>query len=113
MKSSKNTFLLLLFAVLFTGCQKASNWNQYLGPDRNATISGTTILHSWPEEGPRELWSLPVGEGYGGAAIFDGEVFILDRQKGEADVLRCINLETGEEIWNYTYEAKGEVPYPG
>ena len=113
MKSSNNTILLVLFAVFFSGCQNAPNWNQYLGPDRNATISGTNILHSWPEEGPRELWSLPIGEGYGGAAIFDGEVFILDRQKGEADVLRCINLETGEEIWNYSYEAKGEIPYPG
>jgi outer membrane protein assembly factor BamB len=113
MKLSQNTIRLVIFAFLFTGCQKASNWNQYLGPDRNATISGTAILHSWPEEGPAELWSLPLGEGYGGAAIFDGEVFILDRQKGEADILRCINLETGEEIWNYTYEAKGEIPYPG
>lgn len=27
--------------------------------------------------------------------------------------MRCINLETGEEKWNYTYEAKGELPYPG
>jgi len=40
-------------------------------------------------------------------------VYLLDREKGEADVLRCVNLHSGEEIWSYTYEAKGELPYPG
>lgn len=113
MKVSGTTLFSVLLTVLFTGCQNASDWNQYLGPDRNATITGTSILHSWPEQGPKELWSLPIGEGYGGAAIFDGEVFILDREKGEADILRCIDLETGEEIWNYSYEAKGEISFPG
>ncbi len=113
MKVSGTPLLLVILTLLFTGCQNASDWNQYLGPDRNATITGTSILHSWPEQGPKELWSLPIGEGYGGAAIFDGEVFILDREKGEADILRCIDLETGEEIWNYTYEAKGEISFPG
>jgi len=32
---------------------------------------------------------------------------------GEWDVLRCIDLSTGKEKWNYKYEAKGELPYPG
>ena len=41
------------------------------------------------------MWSMPLGEGYGGAAIFETEVFILDRKKGESDVMRCIDL-TGE-----------------
>lgn len=45
--------------------------------------------------------------------MFDGEVFVLDRIQGENDVLRCIDLETGAEKWNFTYEAKGELPYPG
>ncbi|MCF8378940.1 MAG: PQQ-like beta-propeller repeat protein [Bacteroidales bacterium] len=52
-------------------------------------------------------------EGYGGASIFDDEVFILDRKKGESDILRCIDLNTGEEWWNFSYEASGELPYPG
>ena len=64
------------------------NWNQYLGPDRNATVTGPEISRSWPDSGPTELWSLALGEGYGGAAIFDDEVYILDRVKGESDVMR-------------------------
>jgi len=113
MRYLKHLAPLILFIVLFEGCKQPAHWNQYLGPDRNASISGTEILRSWSDKGPKELWSFPLGEGYGGAAIYGNEVFILDRIKGEADIMRCIDLLTGEEIWNYRYEAKGEIPFPG
>lgn len=106
--------LLLIFSViLLFGCTKTQNWNQYLGPERNNTISGIEILYEWPEDGPTKVWEKKLGPGYGGASVFENEVFILDRKKGESDILRCLDLETGEEKWNYEYEAKGEIPYPG
>lgn len=84
-----------------------------MGPNRNNTASGEEIAKVWTEEGPAKVWEKKLGPGYGGASIFGDEVFILDRIKGESDVLRCLNLETGVEKWNYTYEATGELPYPG
>jgi outer membrane protein assembly factor BamB len=112
MKTLKNIFLLFII-IIFQSCVKQSNWNQYLGPNRDATVKGEKILRSWGEAGPKELWSFPLGEGFGGASIFDEEVFILDRKKGEQDILRCIDLESGTEKWNYSYNAIGELPYPG
>ena len=103
----------LIILTLCFSCKSPSNWEQYLGPDRNASISGQDIAESWPEKGPEQLWSFDLGEGYGGAAIYEKEVFILDREKGMKDILRCIDLETGEEIWNFAYEAAGEISYPG
>ena len=108
----KLLFLSFIFWIS-TSCVKQSNWNQYLGPNRNASVSGVKILESWPEEGPTKLWSFPLGLGYGGASIFDNEVFVLDRITGETDILRCIDLISGDEKWNFSYEAKGELPYPG
>lgn len=119
----KVTFLLCILALL-AACSTPSgnistenaltnNWNQYLGPDRNAIVSGTEILRSWPGKGPAELWSVPLGEGYGGAAVYGAEVFVLDRKKGESDILRCLDLNSGEEIWSYSYEAEGEISFPG
>ncbi len=114
MNSTKKIIFFTLSFFIFNSCVKQqSNWNQYLGPNRNAIISGSEILKTWPLDGPTELWSFPLGSGYGGASIFDNEVFVLDRIVGESDVLRCIDLNTGEEKWNYSYEAKGELPYPG
>lgn len=106
-------FLSLSMLILYSCAEKQANWNQYLGANRNATISGAGISRSWPDEGPKELWSIPLGSGFGGASIFDDEVFVLDRIVGEADVLRCVDLKTGQELWNFQYEAKGELPYPG
>ena len=111
----KTVFALLLmgFVACFYGCSQQTNWNQYLGPHRNASISGSEILKSWEEKGPKELWSFPLGVGYGGASIYGDEVFILDRSSGESDILRCIDLLSGEEKWSYSYEAKGEISFPG
>ena len=110
----KNLFLLTFTLFIFQACaQKQNNWNQYTGPNRNATIENADIVDAWPENGPREVWSFPLGPGYGGASVYDDEVFVLDRIKGEKDILRCIDLNTGSEKWNYEYEAAGELPYPG
>ena len=110
MKTIHNYFVII---IVFQSCSGDANWNQYLGPDRNAAVRGTNILGSWGNKGPKELWSFSLGEGYGGASIYGDEVFILDRKKGESDIMRCIDLESGKEIWNYSYDAPGELPYPG
>ena len=114
MKIVTNLFLLA-FALIFTpGCsQNQNNWNQYTGPNRDATIENAEIFGAWPKNGPKEVWSFPLGPGYGGASVYGDEVFVLDRVKGEKDILRCIDLNTGGEKWNYEYEAAGELPYPG
>jgi outer membrane protein assembly factor BamB len=106
-------FLVLTLSVFNAYSQSETNWNQYLGSDRNATVIGAGILRSWPPNGPAKLWSIPLGPGYGGASIYGDEVFVLDRKAEETDVLRCIDLNTGTEKWNFTYEAKGKIPYPG
>lgn len=111
----KKLFLLLISSLIFFSCtkQKRNNWNQYLGADRNATVDGAAITRTWSADGPNKVWEFKLGPGYGGASVFNGEVFVLDRIIGEADVLRCIELSSGHEKWNYKYEAKGELPYPG
>lgn len=107
--------IFFLFTLgLFNACsQSQTNWNQYLGPDRNATVSDAGILRAWPVDGPEQLWTIALGSGFGGASIFSDEIFLLDRVVGEADILRCLDLKSGKEKWNFTYEAKGEIPYPG
>ena len=50
---------------------------------------------------------LEAGEGHAGAAIRNGRVYLLDYDReNEADALRCLSLENGEEIWRFTYPVK-------
>jgi outer membrane protein assembly factor BamB len=45
-----------------------------------------------------------VGEGYAGAAVLDGRVYLLDYDReAQADVVRCLSLEDGRDIWRYSY----------
>jgi outer membrane protein assembly factor BamB len=90
-----------------------ADWPQYLGPNRNATSDETGLLRSWPADGPKVLWTFKLGPGYGGPAVKDGKVYLLDRITGEKDVVRCIDLNSGTEIWSFAYDAEGRVSHRG
>lgn len=106
---------LLFFMATVNACMcpARADWPQYLGPNRNATSAETGLLRAWPPEGPKVLWTVSLGKGYGGPAVSDGKVYLLDRIAGESDVLRCFDLVTGEQLWSYEYEAPGETSHPG
>jgi outer membrane protein assembly factor BamB len=80
-------------------------WPQFRGADRTNTVSeGPTLARSWPAEGLKELWRLPVGSGYSGAAICDGRVYLADYdEENEGDAVRCLSLEDGQEIWRHFF----------
>jgi outer membrane protein assembly factor BamB len=59
------------------------------------------------------LWTVNVGIGYGGPIIKDGKVYLLDRDDKTGDNLRCFDLATGNELWNFAYPAPGSVMFPG
>jgi len=83
-------------------------WPRFRGANLdNVSRDETPLARQWPEGGPRVLWSLDVGEGYAGAAIRGGRVYLLDYdQKEHADALRCLSLADGQEIWRFAYPVK-------
>jgi outer membrane protein assembly factor BamB len=109
-----NPFLLLAFTISIVSVSVlGSDWPQYLGPERNAVSAETGLLRSWPAGGPEVLWTVPLGPGFGGAAVSDNAVFVLDRAGDTQDVLRCYSLATGKEQWKYGYTAPGKTSFPG
>ena len=80
-------------------------WPQFRGPNRDAVSPETTNLaRVWQTTQPRELWGIDVGDGYAGAAVLNGRVYLMDydREK-KRDALRCLSLADGREIWRYSY----------
>ena len=105
---------LSVFAVaLSTAVAPASNWPQFQGPDRTGVSPETGLAKEWPAEGPKTLWALPLQEGFGGPAIYDGEVYVLDREDDARDVLRCLSLDTGEVLWTVAYDSPGSTSHDG
>lgn len=112
-KSMKNRLIFVAVILVVTACGSRADWPQYLGPNRNAISPETGLARCWPEDGPEVLWTLPLGPGYGGPAVSDGKVYVLDRLYREQDVLRCIDLASGKEQWSYAYDAPGRTGHPG
>lgn len=86
---------------------RAEDWPQFRGAARDNVSRETGLLRKWPQGGPKVLWTIPVGQGYAGAAIVGGRVYHndYDEAKGEWGVF-CRNLATGKEIWRYTEPRK-------
>lgn len=108
----RSLFVAAVLLTLTAGVV-AEDWPEFLGKNRDAKVEYKGLATSWPEDGPPVMWSLETGPGFGGASIVDGEVFLLDRVGNQGDVLRVLDLKTGQEKWRYQYEAEGTVRYHG
>src|SRR5215813_8510832 len=64
---------------MFLGTAAAVDWPQFRGPGGDGTSPESGLTRTWPAEGPKVLWTIRLGPGYGGAAIRDGQVYLLDR----------------------------------
>ncbi len=107
---------ILIPALVFLFCMSniyAQDWPQFFGPNRDGVSSQKDILRSWPQQGPEVLWTVNVGIGYGGPVIKSGKVYLLDRDDKVGDKLRCFDLSSGKELWNFAYDAPGSVMFPG
>jgi len=114
MKKNPCKMIITLIATVISITNIYSqDWPQYLGPTRNSVSTEKNILRTWPETGPEVLWTTGVGIGYGGPVIKDNKVYLLDRDDLSGDNMRCFDLNTGKELWNFSYESPGTVNFPG
>ena len=74
------------------------NWPNFRGSDHSNIYTKKIIFDDSKELKP--LWTIPLGEGHAAAAVYNGQVFVLDYLEDiEADAIRCFDLQTGKEIW--------------
>jgi outer membrane protein assembly factor BamB len=107
------TTLIALILTLSVASVFAQDWPQYYGPRRDSTSTEKGLLRTWPKEGPRVLWTVPLGPGFGGPAVSRGRVYLLDRDEKVGDTLRVYDLATGKELWNFGYDAPGSFMWAG
>jgi len=110
---NRKIFIPVVFLFVCMANVYGQDWPQYLGPHGNSTSDQKGILRTWPQNGPEVLWTVNMGIGYGGPVVKDGKVYLLDRDDKVGDNLRCFELSSGKELWNFGYEAPGSVMFPG
>jgi outer membrane protein assembly factor BamB len=82
----------------------AADWPQWRGPSRDNHWPSKAFPATLPTK-PVTLWKNPIGGGYGGIAVSDGRLYVMDRQKAPEEVERilCLDATTGKELWSHRY----------
>lgn len=92
------------FIILAAVSAPSGDWPQFRGPGRDNISTETGLYRTWPAKGPKVLWKIPVCEGYAGAAIKDGRIYLNDYNAEKKEHLfRCISLVDGKDIWQWSY----------
>jgi len=90
----------------------AADWPQFRGPTRDGQSTETGLLKSWPEGGPKLLWSAKdVGEGYAQPVVAGGTVYVAG-MTDKAGYLSAFALD-GKRQWKKTYGPEYTGRYPG
>ena len=81
---------------------KAADWPQWLGPNRDGSTTATVA----PWKGDlKPAWRVPVGEGHSSPVVAGGLVFLHTKVKDQdAERVQAFDLKTGEPKWQQTYD---------
>lgn len=90
------------FVLFLAFAASASDWPQFLGPDRNGVYEGPPISASWTGDGPKRLWEKKVGQGFAGPAVVGSRVILFHRV-GDKEVVESLAAATGASQWRYEY----------
>jgi outer membrane protein assembly factor BamB len=104
-------YFLFVNVPLFSGKGAMDDWPYWRGPGRNSISSEKGWNPKALEGGADILWESRVGEGYSSVTVKDGFLYTMGNIK-DNDIVYCLRADTGEEIWQFTYDCpvKG---YPG
>ena len=88
---------------------RADDWPEFRGEGRLGVWRETGLLESFPAEGLKVRWRMPIKAGFAGPAVADGRVFATDWEptSGMRGTERAMAFDeaTGEVLWVREWEA--------
>ena len=99
--------LLLLQAASL----RAGDWPQWRGPNRDGVWNETGLMESFPSDGLKISWRVPVGRGWSSPVVAQGRVYVTDAQVARPTAkerVLCFDEATGKLRWSHPYA----VDYP-
>ncbi|MEM8962477.1 MAG: PQQ-binding-like beta-propeller repeat protein [Acidobacteriota bacterium] len=96
--------LLFAFVASVSLAEDTADWTQWGGPDRNFMIAAEGI--SWPADGPKELWSRDLGDGYSSILAKGDRIYTMYRTAEGKEAVIALDAKTGKTVWEHAYEAE-------
>jgi hypothetical protein len=105
--------VLGIFVSIVAGAN--ADWPHLRGPHYDGVSSETGLADVWSADGPPQLWSRELGQGYSGFVVADGKLY-TQRQSLGGQFLLCLDPDDGHTIWEFRYDwawqPKGAYPGP-
>jgi outer membrane protein assembly factor BamB len=119
--------LVVLVLAAAATLSRATDWPQWLGPDREGVWRETGIVDRFPAGGPKVLWRAPLGPGNSGPAVAEGRVYVMDREAPQAidtkpggtkrppapgkERVVCLREADGKQLWVHSYDCAYTFSY--
>lgn len=87
--------------TVFSSLLHASDWPQFLGPNRNGSSAESIATH-WPKEGPIISWQKSIGSGWSSPVASGGNVVVFHRV-GDREIIDCLAVASGNPVWKFDY----------
>jgi outer membrane protein assembly factor BamB len=87
----------------------AADWPQWRGPDRDGIWHETGIIESFPTNGLRVCWRVPIGRGWSSPVVAKGRVYVSDVevvQSNATERVLCFDETSGKLVWTHSYVAR-------
>ncbi len=103
--------MLVIQIFMFNFPLAADDWPQWRGPERNGQSKEVNLLKSWPDGGPKLIWSKEgLGDGFSSVSVSDGRLYITGVDD-EQEMLTSMDLN-GTIQWQTIYGSFWEDSYP-
>lgn len=109
------------FALFGLALPASAQWPQWGGKNRDFVADSKALASTWPEGGPKKIWSRPLGAGYSSITFVDDHLFTMYREadrEGTVDlgpnrmnpevgneIVVALDAQTGKNVWEFKYAA--------
>lgn len=108
----KNVSILFALILLFTSSSGRTNIYEWRGINREGIYYESNLLKTWPDEGPKELWSISnIGNGFV-SPVFANEYFYITGEVDSMEILFSYNLNV-EKQWQTSLGKEWMRSFPG
>ena len=94
---SRLAVICLGMTALTTAVALAIDWPAYRGPAGDG-VTADKILTHWPSDGPKILWTVPLGNAFGSFAVAGDKAFVFEKMD-DGEACAALDAATGKQLW--------------
>src|SRR6476620_3392802 len=87
----------LLSALLLAVPATAADWPQFRGLNFDGN-SPEKIATTWPADGPKTLWTVPMGIGFSAVSVVRDRAYCFGALDEQENVI-AVDANTGKQVW--------------